>query len=130
MRTASDKELDLNNLFRPEVLANPYPFYHKLRTRDPVHWDRSRKIIVRIAPGTFLIGVLILSALATFAWINNKWPDDGKDYLTHLNRSANLDWALVRAPVFLACAFIVGWFVDINVFSLQNVYGNRLVRCY
>src|SRR5262249_27324727 len=42
MLTASDKELDLNNLFRPEVLANRYRFYHKLPARDPVHWDRSR----------------------------------------------------------------------------------------
>jgi cytochrome P450 len=42
MRTESDNELNLNNLFRPEVLANPYPFYHELRSRDPVHWDRSR----------------------------------------------------------------------------------------
>src|SRR6516165_6484142 len=37
-----DAELNLTNLFRPEILADPYPFYHELRTYDPVHWDRYR----------------------------------------------------------------------------------------
>jgi pimeloyl-[acyl-carrier protein] synthase len=36
----SDSSLSLVRLLEPEVLANPYPLYHKLRTEDPVHWDR------------------------------------------------------------------------------------------
>lgn len=31
--------LGLSNLKRPEVRANPYPFYAGLRSEDPVHWD-------------------------------------------------------------------------------------------
>ncbi|RPJ18708.1 MAG: cytochrome P450 [Chloroflexi bacterium] len=31
--------LGLSNLKRPEVRANPYPFYAQLRSQDPVHWD-------------------------------------------------------------------------------------------
>jgi cytochrome P450 len=42
MANALDTSLSLNNLFRPEILDNPYPFYRELRARDPVHWDRSR----------------------------------------------------------------------------------------
>jgi cytochrome P450 len=34
-----DKALSLYHLLDPEVLANPYPLYHKLRDEDPVHWD-------------------------------------------------------------------------------------------
>src|SRR5258705_2256251 len=34
-----DKVLSLYHLLDPEVLANPYPLYHKLRNEDPVHWD-------------------------------------------------------------------------------------------
>lgn len=38
--SASDASLSLVRLLEPEVLANPYPLYRKLRTEDPVHWDR------------------------------------------------------------------------------------------
>ena len=31
--------MSLYHLLDPEVLANPYPLFHKLRSEDPVHWD-------------------------------------------------------------------------------------------
>jgi cytochrome P450 len=31
--------LSLYHLLDPDVLADPYPLYHRLRTEDPVHWD-------------------------------------------------------------------------------------------
>ena len=34
-----DQALSLYHLLDPEVLANPYPLFHRLRTEDPVHWD-------------------------------------------------------------------------------------------
>ena len=36
----ADASLSLVRLLEPEVLANPYPLYRKLREEDPVHWDR------------------------------------------------------------------------------------------
>jgi cytochrome P450 len=35
----TNKALSLYHLLDPEVLADPYPLYHRLRNEDPVHWD-------------------------------------------------------------------------------------------
>jgi cytochrome P450 len=35
----SGNALSLYHLLDPEVLANPYPLFHRLRREDPVHWD-------------------------------------------------------------------------------------------
>jgi hypothetical protein len=35
----ANPNLSLYNLLDPEVLANPYPLFRRLRTEDPVHWD-------------------------------------------------------------------------------------------
>jgi pimeloyl-[acyl-carrier protein] synthase len=36
---AADRALSLFHLMDPEVLADPYPLYRRLRDEDPVHWD-------------------------------------------------------------------------------------------
>jgi pimeloyl-[acyl-carrier protein] synthase len=36
---AADPDLSLYHRLDPEVLADPYPLYHRLRREDPVHWD-------------------------------------------------------------------------------------------
>jgi hypothetical protein len=38
-RAGNDPGLSLYNLLDPEVRANPYPLFRRLRTEDPVHWD-------------------------------------------------------------------------------------------
>jgi cytochrome P450 len=39
MPSDPDPSLSLYRLLEPDVLADPYPLYHRLRTEDPVHWD-------------------------------------------------------------------------------------------
>jgi cytochrome P450 len=38
-RALDERQLSLFRLYDPDVLANPYPFYHQLQQEDPVHWD-------------------------------------------------------------------------------------------
>lgn len=38
-KIAAELPLSLSRLLDPEVLADPYPLYRRLRTEDPVHWD-------------------------------------------------------------------------------------------
>jgi hypothetical protein len=35
------QSLSLASLMRPDIRANPYPFYARLRTQAPVHWDEA-----------------------------------------------------------------------------------------
>jgi cytochrome P450 len=37
--TDTTAALSLHRLMQPEVLADPYPLFHRLRREDPVHWD-------------------------------------------------------------------------------------------
>jgi len=37
--TRADQALSLYRLLDPEILANPYPLFQRLREEDPVHWD-------------------------------------------------------------------------------------------
>src|SRR6266852_3277735 len=37
--TTTTAPLSLYHLLDPEVLADPYPLYRRLRTEAPVHWD-------------------------------------------------------------------------------------------
>lgn len=39
IQTSSDVHADIDNLLRPEFLADPCPVFHHLQTHDPVHWN-------------------------------------------------------------------------------------------
>jgi len=39
LRSTGASALSLYHLLDPEVLANPYPLFRRLRTESPVHWD-------------------------------------------------------------------------------------------
>jgi cytochrome P450 len=41
MKTGLGNILAGSQLFGPEMHENPYPVYHELRERDPVHWDEA-----------------------------------------------------------------------------------------
>jgi pimeloyl-[acyl-carrier protein] synthase len=46
MKTGLGNILAGSRLFGPEMHENPYPVYHELRERDPVHWDEALHVWV------------------------------------------------------------------------------------
>src|SRR5256885_11988591 len=49
----NEPPLSLAALLDPEVLGNPYPLYHRLRSESPVHWDPLLRawVVTRYDPG-------------------------------------------------------------------------------
>ena len=43
----SEEQTTITGLFRPEVLADPYPAYRKLRAEVPVFWDGWSWLVTR-----------------------------------------------------------------------------------
>ena len=79
MAEATDP-LSLANLLKPEIKADPYPLYARLRSEDPIHWDepmgfwvmtRYANIATALRDDRFCKGLGIQAAL-------NRVPEDEK----------------------------------------------------
>ena len=64
MNTESGAELSLSHVLRPEIAADPYPLYHRLRSEDPVRWDAPLNawVVTRYADVQSALGDARLSA--------------------------------------------------------------------
>jgi len=64
MNTEAGAELSLSHVLRPEIAADPYPLYHRLRSEDPVRWDAPLNawVVTRYADVQSALGDARLSA--------------------------------------------------------------------
>jgi cytochrome P450 len=64
MNTESGAELSLSHVLRPEIAADPYPLYHRLRSDEPVRWDAplGAWVVMRYADVQSTLGDAHLSA--------------------------------------------------------------------
>jgi cytochrome P450 len=64
MNTESGAELSLSHVLRPEIAADPYPLYHRLRSDDSVRWDAPLNawVVTRYADVQSALGDARLSA--------------------------------------------------------------------
>jgi hypothetical protein len=125
----------------------------------PSWTNRLTDLLVKAAPAVFLVGIFVLVAvLATVLerWSLGERPllPTQQQFLSQLNSALGPhfaehlpSWACPGDPLQWDCwiilfflfgvavlfyflALLLGRFVDINVFSLQGLYANRLIRCY
>ena len=105
---------------------------HSDRTgQDEVPRSRNRilEVVAFLAPFLFIAGLLI--GVATLLDLVIKANTDGKTWTEAI--SAGWEILKVSVAVLAACFGILGllaWRTDINVFSLNAFYRNRLVRAY
>ena len=64
MNAESGAEISLSHVLQPEIAADPYPLYHRLRSDDPVRWDAPLNawVVTRYADIQSALGDARLSA--------------------------------------------------------------------
>lgn len=109
------------------------------RRGDAKRRSRTLDMLARVAPWVFLFGLLVaisragLSLLALSGW--DPLPPGSTAapaYLDYLARESVLHWPIALA-VLAGALFIwllFGFALDLNEFSMNAFYRNRLVRCY
>jgi hypothetical protein len=108
--------------------------------RSATHGSTSRlkRAFIRIVPAVFLIGLIILTSFVTDyfvpVWGFAKSPEAYLDSVKQVNIASHkaellLQMAATAAVLFAFTAFVSSR-VDVNTFSLNALYRNRLVRCY
>ena len=103
------------------------------------------EILVRIAPAVFVIGLLMAISLGAqvllqhvgFGTVADVWRTPVADtgsaaYLAYLGKGASdgIGAVLVIVAIAAVVACVFGYAVDVNEFSMNAFYRNRLVRCY
>ncbi|MDP2832777.1 MAG: hypothetical protein Q8Q28_05685 [Pseudomonadota bacterium] len=96
-----------------------------------------KALALKIVPWAFIAGLLGLLAWFLLVAMHHGWLPPVPDTLTAARSSADqvlmsvdllaLGMALVGLG---SVTLLLGWRLDINLFSLHNFYRNRLVRCY
>lgn len=73
-----DSALSMANLARPEVRADPYRLYRRIRTEDPVHWDEPMGfwVLTRYADAVQALHEPRFSKAQGLTTALNRYPDD------------------------------------------------------
>lgn len=91
---------------------------------DNTHASRPRLAFLAVAPYVFLVGLLMLLSAGTYR-LHVMW----ESVIETTGRHGPLEEAALLGLVLLV-GTVFALMVDANVFSLNAMYRNRLVRCY
>lgn len=95
--------------------------------------SRILDVIARVAPWIFLLGLSIAISMAAQVMLHLDYPGGLNPFLEKLGENLTEEEGCQLAVVVAAALLtwgIFGLVIDINEFSLNAFYRNRLVRCY
>ena len=98
------------------------------RWTSPPNWRRRCSSLCF----SLLLGILINWILWKLGWLDVSWRWVTNSWDNHQAVLENTRWevAVLLAIIFLSFGWIAAKFIDINKFSLQAMYRNRLIRAY
>ena len=96
------------------------------------------EILAKIGPPVFIVGFFLLVALAEHWFLSYPKLHANPFNVVNLQTLVINHWAWLRpsplclelAAILLVTGLLLGWRVNINEFSMNHFYKNRLVRCY
>jgi predicted acylesterase/phospholipase RssA len=101
-------------------------------TSGSSHSQSLKEIVAKLAPFVFVAGLLVLIATPAHALalaVTRLPLDDEENWWALTAAVPSLTFLALAAGLGLLTAFF-SWRVDINRFSMNLLYRNRLVRCY
>ena len=109
---------------------------------------QSLEILAKTAPFVFLAGVLVLIVVLSMSLVFGFQIHNAQDYIQHIDSANDLEFSgilkgpsmpaalnklglfLFFASVGFGFACLLSWRFNINIFSMNGLYANRLIRCY
>jgi hypothetical protein len=91
----------------------------------------SMEVVAAVAPYVFILGMLILLSLGVHAlviWRSGEAPTI-EGYWSNVCEIPP-QWPLAAMVILSGIAAALAWRVDVNIFSMNLLYRNRLIRCY
>ncbi|HUL14366.1 MAG TPA: patatin-like phospholipase family protein [Terriglobales bacterium] len=90
-----------------------------------------KEIVAKLAPFIFVAGLLVLVSCGVHALVlhGSGLPFDDTTYWEFAD-AISLPWLWILLGILAGATAFLSWRVDINLFSMNLLYRNRLVRCY
>ncbi|HEY4907259.1 MAG TPA: hypothetical protein VIH74_07390 [Candidatus Acidoferrum sp.] len=98
---------------------------------NPAKSSTAMEVVAAVAPYVFILGMLILLSLGVHALVIWR-AGEAATLEGYWNNVCWIppEWPLVTMLVLAGIAAALAWRVDVNIFSMNLLYRNRLIRCY
>jgi hypothetical protein len=110
---------------------------HSSKTGEGSNRSKVLEIVARVGAVIFIAGAVSLGSTLVFLFLENALTDNPRDYAVKLQAivratfpGTNQPWIWILVVGMGILAWFLSWRFDLNTFSLNEFYRDRLVRCY